>query len=237
MKNLIIVAGVVILLVIFSPLRNINWGKIQWMPGQTITVLGEAKLKQKNQIATFNAGVNSVNDDKDTAVKEVNDKVTKLVAAIKEFGISEEDIKTQNMSVYQNEETYWDNGVQKSRLGQWRVNSSVDITLRSVDKANGLSDLLAKSGANNVYGPTFGYDDSSAMEKELFDAAIVSANKKAEIVAKSTGRKVGKVINITEGYDTSAVYSKYDGMGGGGADLQPGTSVVNKVVTVVYELK
>lgn len=239
MKKIIVGAVVVFAAAYFLPWKNINWGKITWEQGNTVTVTGEARTQQKNQIASFTAGVNAVNDKKEEAVKEVNTKAEALVKAVKDFGIAEQDIKTQNMSVYQNEEMYWDGGVQKSRKGQWRVDNSIEITLRNVDNANKLADVLTSTGATNVYGPNFRMDDTNKIETGLFDEAIKNAREKAEAIAKASGRNLGKVITVNEGNSTAGVYPMYalkDGMGGGAA-TEPGSATVSKNVTVVWELK
>jgi len=222
------------------PWKNINWGKISTSPVQMVTVSGEAKTQQKNQIASFTAGVSSIKDKKDEAVAEVNGKVAALIEAAKNFGISSGDIKTQSLNIYQNQESYYDNGVQKYRPGQWNVNNSIEITLRDVNKASGLADVLTSSGANNVYGPSLRFDDTSEAEKGLFDAAMKDAKSKAEIIAKSSGRKLGKVLNVVEGAGGGNSYpmlSLKDGAGGGGAPIEPGSGTVSKTVMVSFELE
>jgi uncharacterized protein len=239
MKNIVMVTVLVIAALWLFPWRNINWGKFSMVPVESVSVTGEAKSVEKNQIASFTAGVDSVNENKDSAVKEVNTKVESMIAAVKKFGVKSEDIRTQNLSIYQNEETYYDNGVQKSRKGQWRVSNSVEITLREIDKASGLADLLTNSGATNVYGPNFRMDDTSKAEKGLFDAAMKDAREKAELIAKASGRQLGKVISVAEGGTVSNIYPmalKGD-MGGGGAPVEAGSGTVYKNLSVVFELK
>jgi len=239
MKKIILTIVLVLLAVYVLPLNKINWGKVAWMPGETVTVIGEGKSVEKNQIASYTAGVEAVNDKKETAVAEVNQKVEALIKAAKDFGIKDEDIQTQNLSVYQGEEMYYDNGVQKSRKGQWRVNNSVEITLRNIDEAGKLADMLTSSGATNVWGPNFRMDDTNKMETALFDEAMKNAKEKAEAVAKSSGRKLGKVLSVTEGGTSNVypiMYATKDAMGGG-ASVEPGSSTVSKSVTVVFELK
>jgi len=226
----------------FLPMKKIEWGKIRWLQPETVTVVGEAKSIQKNQIASFNAGVDSVLTDKDKAIAEVNTKVNELIKAVKDFGIKEADIKTQNMSVYQEEESYTtENGTQRSRKGQWRVNNTIEIVLREVDKASELTTLLTKSGATNVSGPNFSFDDTSEAEKGLFEVAMKDAIKKADMLAKASGRKIGKVVNIVEGSSSSNSpffgAKMMDGMGGGGAPVEVGSGTVNQSLTVVFELE
>lgn len=217
-----------------------NWGKIRWLPAETVTVSGEARQTQKNQIASFTAGVDAVNDSKDKAVADVNSKMDSLTKSAKAFGIKEGDIKTQSLSFYQNEETYYDNGVAKSRKGQWRVSNSVEITLREIDRASALADMLASSGANNVYGPNFRFDDTTEFENALFDQAIKNAKTKAETIAVASGRKLGKVISVNEGGGSSNIFPMYSmkgAEGGGGAPIEVGSGTITKSVTVIFELK
>ena len=83
----VMILVVVLILVFLLPWGRINWGKIRWMQPETVTVTGEAKSTQKNQIATFNAGVDAVNSDKDKAINDVNGKMEAIIAVIKDFGI------------------------------------------------------------------------------------------------------------------------------------------------------
>lgn len=230
----------VLILVWVVPWSKVNWGRVTWQPAEVVTVNGEAKSQEKNQIASYTAGVEAVNDNKEEAVKEVNTKIEALVVALKEFGIKDADIKTQNMSIYQDEQSYYDNGIQKSRKGQWRVNNSVEIILREIDKASALADLVTKSGANNVWGPNFSMDDTNEIEKGLYDMAIKDAKEKAESIAKASGRTLGKVLSVNDGGNTNGVYPMYamkDGAGSGGAITEPGSTTVYKNLTVVFELK
>jgi len=237
----IAVLVILFLALFFLPIKKIEWGKIRWQEPETITVVGEAKSTLKNQIASFSAGVDSVQSDKDKAVEEVNTKITDLINTIKNFGVDEKDIKTQNLSIYQQEESYYENGVQRMRKGQWRVNNSIEIKLREVDRASELTNLLTSSGATNVYGPNFSFEDTSGAKKDLFKAAMDDAIQKADMLAKASGRKLGKVVNIVEGNSSSNspfLSAKImDGMGGGGAPVEVGSGTVNQNLTVVFELK
>lgn len=235
--------GVLILIVLAAfvlPWRNINWGKINF-GGETVVVTGQSEIKQKNEVASFSAGVNVIKEKKEEAIDEVNKKINDLITSVKDFGISEGDIKTQSMSVYQQQEQamYLSSG-NPNRVGQWVVNNTIEITLRDVSKTQELMDLLNKSGANNVYGPNFRIEETSDSEKDLVTEAIADAKEKAQIIAKAAGRRLGKVLNVNEGYGGSSypMYSsvKADGLGGG-ASAEPGTSTISKTLTVTFELK
>lgn len=218
-----------------------SWGRIQFAPTRTVTVVGEAKSQEKSQIAVFTAGVNAFNDDKTAAVSDVNKKVEAIIQAVKVFGVTPQDIKTQSLNIYQNQEQYYDEtGRQKYRPGQWNVSNTVEITLRNVDQASALAGVLTNSGANNVYGPNFTFDDTSEKATALLDAAFKNAQIKADKVAQSTGRKLGKVVSVSEAGASQqpVTYARMEGGGGGGGGaIEPGTGSVTKIVTVTFELE
>ena len=235
-KNESIVGAVVIVFLLFFllPLRNINWGKINIGQDNGITVTGEARTKIKNQIASFTAGININKANKDEAVKEVNDKMAKLIEEVKAFGIKGEDIKTQGVSINESERY-------ETKQKEWYVGNTIEIVLRDVDKAGELTDLLSKSGANNVYGPNLMLDESNEAEKALYDEAMRDAKEKAEAIAKTAGRKLGKVISVMDGGSITDnirpwLLSAKEGMGGG-ANIETGSSTVSKSMTVVFEMR
>lgn len=214
------------------PWNNINWGKIEMMPGSTITVSGSAKSTERNKVASFTAGVSAINQNKQAAIAEVNQKTEDIINAVKQFGVPAEDIQTQNLSVYQRQERF-DGG----EAGDWRVNNTVSIKLKDADKASGLTEVLAQTGATNIHGPNFRIEDTSETENELLSSAIKDAQKKAELIAQASDRKLGKVITVSEGNSAPRYGIMAEMGGGGGAPVEPGTSTVGKTVTVVFELK
>jgi hypothetical protein len=233
--------GLLLTAAYFFPWRNIRWGSVELAPPKLITVTGEATERQQNQIAQFTAGVSAVNDNKDRAVAEVNDAMNKLVAQIKEFGIEDKDIQTQNLSIFQGEETFYAEGQPKQRPGQWRVNNSVTITLRDITKAEALTKLLSDSGANNVYGPNFMVDTEQRPQDALLAQAIEDAKKKAEVMAAASGGALGAIISVSEGITPGFIgpvfTARLESGGGGAGPLEQGSSLVTKTVTVTFALE
>jgi uncharacterized protein YggE len=223
------------------PWHTRQWGQIELAPSRQITVSGTAKQMQRNQIASFDAGVSAVNDQKDVAVKQVNEAITKIIESVKATGIPAEDIQTQNMSIYQGEETFYEGGVPKQRLGQWRVNNNIQIKVRDMAKIGEFADLLTKSGATNVYGPNFSVDDIAELENGLLKDALADARQKAEAMAVASGAKLRSILTVVEG-GSSLVnpLPMMSGMamgGGGGTALEVGGQQVSKSVTVTFSLQ
>jgi uncharacterized protein YggE len=246
-----IIKTVVILLVIglFSllfPWRMVSWGRITTEQDNVVVVSGYADQSSINQTATFSVGVNQTNADKQKAVDMVNNEIASIIEKVKSFGIEDKDIKTQSLSIYQNQEGYTDpaTGAYRSKPGEWSAGNTIDIkyTFDNKEKVTDLTNLLASTGATNVWGPNFSIDNDQSMEaqKTLLDAAIKDAREKASIIAQSSGRKLGKVISVNEnssyGSPVMPMYDRAMG-GGGGGYVEPGTSNISQTVTVVFELK
>src|SRR5258708_32575845 len=103
-KGIFFAIGTILLLAVlvpFLPLDRINWGRVSVLPAATITVTGTANGNVANTSATFGATVTATNADKQTAINKVNTQMTALIAAVKNFGIADADIKTDSINVYQ----------------------------------------------------------------------------------------------------------------------------------------
>ncbi len=223
-------------------------GKVEFLPAATITVTGEAKKQEMNQIASFYAGVNASNDDKQKAIDEVNTKMTDIVKKVKEFGVEQKDIQTQNVSVSENQQVEMmlyaptDSKPQQAVL-KWSANNSITITLRDISKAQALTDMLHSTGATNVSGPNYSLDTYADKSDDLLADAIADAKTKAEKIANASGRRLGKVITVSESgspiYYPMALDVKRSGTESSNVPtpVEPGSQTVYKSVTVVFELK
>ncbi len=201
-----------------------------------ITVTGTSRNLQSNQVATFNAGVTVLNPDKAEAVRMMNEKAAGIMNAIKEFGIPEEDLRTSNVSVFQ--EQSWDAASQQTVFGDWRATTSLEIKLKDVSRSTELSDLLASLETTDVFGPNFTIDVADVDEGTLLSMAYEDAKAKAYVAAQTSGRTLGKVTHFVEGVPSSAQPMFFrEGMGGGGAPLAPGSTEVSKTVTVTFLLR
>ena len=203
-----------------------SWFTPWSQPRAMITVTGEAKQAVANQIANFNVSVTQTNKDKQVAVEAVNQEMDKIIKTVKELGIEAKDITTQNVSVFE---------IKK----QWQASNSLEIILRNIDQAQALADLLQGFPLAQVFGPGFSVDDASEADADLLTEAVADARQKAAKVAAASGRKLGKVITVSE----TGSYPIYRGLEAASSrdavstPIEPGSSQMSQIVTVVFELK
>ena len=70
-----------------------------------------------------------------------------------------------------------------------------------IAKLGKIMDALVATGANQINGPTFDLDDAKkeAAYDEARRAAVEKAQARAEMYAKTLGRKVRRIVSISEG--------------------------------------
>lgn len=235
---------VLVVLIFLLPWGMVSWGKIESLPASTITVTGTSKLDKAPQTATYMATVSIANDDKDAAVSAVNKAMDKLITAVKDFGIAEADIQTSQVSVYENvkpEIMIYPPQGRGEPTKKWQASNSITIKLKDISKASALTDLLNSSGATSVSGPNFAIEDRESSDAELLAKAIEDARTKADVMAKAGGRKLGKMITVSEGFSSYPIpytltAEKADSRAVA-APIEPGTETLTKSVTVIFELR
>lgn len=197
------------------------------------TVSGEGKVTVVPDVAILNLGMSSRKNTVKAAQSEANTVVNGLTKAVKEFGVNEKDIKTTNFSVYPD----YDN----SRIVGYHVNINLTVTVRNIDKVNDILDKATTLGANSVGGIQFTVDEDKLKEltQEARKKAVDDAKAKAVSLSSAAGMTLGKIVNIQEGGSPRPVYMMADkvGLGGGGAEVQPGSTDITSSVTLFYETR
>ena len=222
-------------------------------PTRSITVVGRGEVKSKPDIATLNLGVEVTAPTVSEAMTEANARMKTILAAMKALGVADKDIQTSNFSINferQNpaapvgSETTsgGKSGSDQTPAGFYRVNNMIQVTIRDLDTVGDVLDAAVEAGANNVWGVSFGLDDTDALETQAREEAVADARARAESLAKLNGVTVGDVIAISEviGGSPSPVYAEaasYRGLGGGGAPVEPGELTFTTQIQIVYGIR
>lgn len=207
-----------------------------------VNVLGTGTDNFNNEVAEFTVTFTSENPDKSKAESVNNEKVKVFLESIRQFGIEEKYIKTNQLSSYQKQETAIEPPY-KSRMTDWVYTQSISVKILEVSKVNDFVTLIGKSESSNVYGPNYSIDEKTIDENVLYEKAFEDAKGRAEKLATLSGKKLGKVLHITE-YDSYTPQQPYltksmSEMGGANtqADLPAGSTEISKTLSVTFELK
>ena len=210
-----------------------------------ITVVGVGKASGTPDVAHITVGVETVAASVQQAVNDNKAKMTALLGALKDLGIADKDIRTDNYSVFTERlPVPVASPAEKPDSGPlaYHVNNQVNVTVRDVSKLGDTLDKAVAAGANNVYGVSFSVDDPSKLQADARAEAVADAKARAQDLAKLAGVNLGDVVSISEviggpGPVFSAAAPVAMGMGGGGAPIQPGEQQVNISVQVTFAIK
>ncbi len=242
-KHLLIIVTMLIVLVAGSTGSVLAAPPEQESGGQrTITVTGFGVAYGAPDIARVGLGVDAINADIKVAMDDVNARMNAVMAALQGSGIAPEDIRTEYFSIYQ------DYGYSpyptmegETPAPQYRVSTSITITIRNTDQVSNVIALAVDSGANIVNYIEFNIEDRTTLQSDARGKAVTDAQARAAELAGLLGLGVGEAVNVTENSD----YYTPMGLGGGGGggmmdSAQPvisqGQLSVSMAVTVTFAL-
>lgn len=206
----------------------------------TFDVGVEGKVTAIPDTAEINLGIQINKPTVEGAQKEANQKTKQIMSELKKIGIEEKDIKTVNYSVYPD----YDYRVGQKITG-YNVNITLRVKIKDFQKINQAIDAGTSQGANQIGALSFTIDEEKLedLKTEARNQAIEKAKKKAREIAKASGIKIGRLVNVSESDSNSfpvPLTARAVGVGGvleekADTQIQPGESEVAVFVTLSYE--
>jgi len=254
-----IVITLAVLAISYSAISYVNsYGKsIQPSSFRSFSVTGDGKTTAIPDVAEFAFTV-ITQGGKDVSSLQADNtgKINKAIEFVKSKGIETKDIKTQYYNIEPRYQTYQCQTVPvygastiqpcpPSLIVGYTITQSVDVKIRDFTKIGDIMSGVVSSGANQVGSLSFTIDDPTKVENEARAQAISKAKDKAQSVAQAGGFKIGRLLNIQEGYNPYPAYNDLSyGLGGGvkmesapAPSIQPGSQEVNVTVTMQYEIE
>ncbi len=184
----------------------------------TISTSGTASTKVTPDKFSVTAGVETNGATAQEAALKNADLMAKVIAALKDLGVKENQISTNNYNVYPVYDTKPMNKMcidiypqppecqPKQEIVGYRASNSITVTLDvkgSVD-AGKVIDTMVKAGVNNVNGVYFfvSQEMQQQIRDNLIKDAIANARHRADIAADALGTFISGVqsINLNEVY-------------------------------------
>ncbi len=206
----------------------------------TISVSGSSEISAISDIVKINLGVevkaNTANEVETSLSRISND----VINSLKEI-VGSENIETSNYNIYKNE--IWDFNRQVYIEDGYRGSYVIKVTSKDITKAGTIISTAIESGATNVNSLSFELSDAKQeqLKKTALNDAILVAKDKAEILAKASDSKLGKVISISENnfyyFPNVRSFDSITKTESLGIEILPQTVDINAQVSVVYKLK
>jgi uncharacterized protein YggE len=189
----------------------------------TITVSGMGEVFAVPDIATFSVSVQEEAKEVEAAQETATNKTNDIITYLKQQGVEEKDIKTQDYSVspqYDWVESAIEGGVRapgRQVLRGYQVSQTLSVKVRDTKKAGELLSGVGSRGASYVSGLSFTIDDEDALKADAREQAITDAKAKAEELADQLEVEIVRVVGF---YEESGGYLPYAfGKGGGAMDM------------------
>ena len=205
-----------------------------------VTVSGEGKVYAKPDVAIVSLGVTIQGLTVTDVTIKNTDKMNAVIEAIKNLKIDEKDIQTTNYNLT----PLYNWTEQQGRIFQgYTLDQNVQVKIRDFTKIGDVLSGATTKGANLVGDLQFTIDNPEQFKEQARAKAIAQAKANAQNLAKESGVKLGKLINV---YESSSPYPvMYNSMakGGGVAEsalvpvIQPGQQEIDITINLTYQVK
>ena len=162
-----------------------------WVNGQgTVTVIPD--------VAVVNLGVQAQAATVSEALAQASPAMDRVVAALKDNGVAQKDIRTQFFNIQQT--TRYDPNTQQSVVTGYMVSNIVTAKIRDVGKTGAIIDAVAAAGGDltRVNGVSFTVDNPEQYYAQARQAAVADARAKADQLASLAGVTLGRATFISE---------------------------------------
>lgn len=235
------VAGILSLLLLILAVSEIVSIKNKIKEGKqigknTISITGQGKVLVKPEIGQIDLAVVTEAKTVSVAQTENTSKMNKIIKAMKDLGIKEEDLKTVSYNI--NPRYQYKEG--KSEIIGYEASQTLRVKIRDLEKVGQILEKGASLGANQVGSLEFTFDEPEKLKDEAREKAISNAKKKAEDLVKVLGVKLGKVVSFTEITEPVPIpfYHEAKSLGGGGEtpQIQTSQNEIEARVILTYEI-
>lgn len=167
---------------------------------KTVSVTGECITNAPRDKAAITLRVETLDKNPAKSVNQATTLIRQINESVKQMPV---EIQTTQFSSY--EKTEWDNDAHKSISLGTETNISVEISANSVDTIEEIMSQFA--GTPNVYSENLRIYTSATQTQAAIETcmagALDNARARAENLAKSDGHKLGKLLHVSYGANSS----------------------------------
>lgn len=159
------------------------------LQNDAVAVVGSGQVFSTPDVVTFSTGVSVMRATAREAIEAANQGAARVVSALKSHGLKAGDIQTE-----------WVTLDRDYHSKSFRSSNHIRAKIRQVSKAGEIiAAAVEASGDDSVmWGISFRREDDFKLMASAREAAMNAARAKAEQYAALAGRKLGRVLSISE---------------------------------------
>ena len=247
--------GVLAILALFLLAETIStatsFGRSGVPATDTITVQGDGRATLAPDVARISFTVQNTSPTVAAAQTATTKQANAALEFVKGQGVADKDVKTLSYNIspqysYPNPcppgalcPTY-----NTPKITGYEVSETIQVTIRDLASVGAVLGGLGTLEVQNVNGPAFALDDSTAGYDAARADAINKAKTQARLLANQLGVRLGKIVNFSEssrGYAYPVMYAKDSvTMAAGSAptpEVPTGENTYNASVSITYEIR
>lgn len=159
-----------------------------------ITVTGEAVVQVVPDRVDLQFGIETHDFDMRTAKERNSAILDRAVAALKELGIEEKNIRTDHLTI----EPRYKSGYQKENFLGYFVRNAFSVSTDEPDQVEELITQVLEAGVTHIHGVQFRSSEFKKHRSEARKLALEAAQEKAREMAATLGRAAGAALQIQE---------------------------------------
>lgn len=213
--------------------------------GSTNTIIATAigEYNVAPDVAYVNIGMTTSGSSAEEVQKINDENMSKVLEAIKNAGIADNEISTSDYSVYPE---YNYASTRQTIKGFVAVNRAT-ITINDINNVGKVLQAAHNAGANDIGNISFSIKNRNEAYNAALSGAIQAARSRAQVMADAAGVQLGGLVQVSEtSYSTPYVqrsYSNYVGEAepqaadSTASSISTGELKINANATVVFEIK
>ncbi|RJY08313.1 SIMPL domain-containing protein [Aurantiacibacter aquimixticola] len=147
-------------------------------------------------IANLSAGVTTRALTAVDAMQENARAMSRVIAAIEELGVDEDDIQTSGVQL--NPDYEYNQSTREQEFRGYRVANRVSITVRDIDEVGPVLDRLVSVGATDIGGIGWDVDDPAPAIDQARTTAFATARERAGNYARMAGYSDIRLLQVAE---------------------------------------
>ncbi len=205
-----------------------------------LTVTGEGRVEAVPDMATIRLGVTAEARTAAEAIRANSRSMTTVLERLKAAGIEDRDLQTSNFNVSPRWERSGSTN-EAPRIVGFVAQNMLSVRIRDLSILGETLDAVARDGANNFSGLSFGLQDPEPARDAARAAAVAETRRKALLLAEAAGVTLGSILTIDEadGGNRPPVMMEMAEMRMAASDavsVAPGELTMSARVRLVYEI-
>lgn len=203
----------------------------------TMVLTGSGQVSVTPDMATIRVGVVTDGAAAAEALARNSAALARVVEVLDAAGLQDGDIQTTRFEV----QPIWSNrsydSADPAEITGYEVTNALSVRVHELDRLGEVLDAVARAGANEFGGISFGLSDPAPLEQEARRAAVRDAQERAALYAEAAGVEILGVLSIAEGRAAVPIArSEVMAVSAAPVPVSEGEVTVSAQVTITYEI-